>query len=133
MANDLFNIELTEEEELFIDFLYNEQANPSCDPNVAAELAGLPKGISINRLMRKIKAIIQDDTQNYFLARSAFAAKQVVTIAGMSNPHPMADKVLAACGQILDRAGITKKDRAEVELKMPEGVIILPPLDTPKT
>lgn len=122
--------ELTEQEELFIQLLFDEEINPDNDPEVALELAGYPKGTSYIRLLRDIKSTIQDDVQNYFLAKSAMAAKQLTRIAGGQLQSPFADKLISACTQVLDRAGVTKKDRQELEIKAPEGIVILPPLNS---
>lgn len=121
--------DLTDQEILFIELLFNEQANPEMDAEFAKREAGYPESVSVQKLLRKLKPALQDDTQNYLLSKAPLAARALTKVLNMDNPSPAADKVLSAAAQILDRAGISKKEKQEVEIKVPEGIVILPALN----
>lgn len=40
---------------------------------------------------------------------------------------PGAKNIIAAAATLLDRGGVTKVEKSEVEVKVPDGVLILPP------
>jgi hypothetical protein len=54
------------------------------------------------------------------------AVKKVLDV--LDNPHKQGAKTqLDAAQSILDRAGIAKRERLEVEVKAPSGLVFLPP------
>lgn len=121
--------DLTQQEEVFLEALFDESLNPDGCPEKAKMIAGYKKSDSVIKIIRKIKDTYQDDMQNYFLSSSVKAGKKIVNLLEAKNPPPNSDKVLSAAIQILDRAGVTKKDKQEVEVKVPEGIIVLPALN----
>jgi hypothetical protein len=122
--------DLTEQELLFLELLFDEDLNPWCDPEVARDGAGYPKTVSAKQLMRKLKPLMQEDTQSYLLTKAPLAAKILTDVLKSDNPSPSVDKLISAATQVLDRAGITKKDKQEVEVKVPDGILILPALNS---
>jgi hypothetical protein len=121
--------DLTDQEQLFLEILFNEETNPFFDPEFAKQEAGYPASVSSQRLMRRLKSVMQEDVQSYLLGKAPLAAKVITNILKDENPSPSMDKLISAASQVLDRAGITKKDKQEIEIKAPEGIIILPPLN----
>lgn len=121
-------MDLTPQEELFIDALFDTELNPDNDPDIAKQVAGYPASMSAVRVLRTIKGRLQDDVQSYFLSRAPLAARKVTELMRQDNPAPGSEKILAAAVQVLDRAGVTKKDKQEIEVTLPIGVIPLPPI-----
>lgn len=118
--------ELTDKQQLFLDTLFNEELNPDMCPKIARDVAGYVDNVSVTSIISGIKASLQDDMQSFFLSNSPAAAKKIISIMSDKNPSPNSDRVLSAASQILDRAGVSKKDKQEVELKLPDGIVILP-------
>lgn len=123
--------ELTPQQELFLEALFDEELNPSADHNLAKEVAGYNPSTSTRSIMAAIKTSLQDDVQNYFLLNSPRAAKEIVNIMTNDNPIPGSEKVLAAAVQILDRGGVTKPEKQQVEVQHSIGVVLLPALEEP--
>ena len=121
-------MDLTPQEELFIDALFDTELNPDNDPDIAKQVAGYPASMSAVKVLRTIKGRLQDDVQSYFLSRAPLAARKVTELMKQDNPAPGSEKILAAAVQVLDRAGVTKKDKQEIEVTLPIGVIPLPPI-----
>lgn len=123
--------ELSNQELLFLEILFDESFNPYCDPEIAKQGAGYPDHVSAKTLMRKLKSVMQEDVQGYLLTKAPLAAKVLTDILRDGNPSPAVDKLISAATQILDRSGVTKKDKQEVEIKVPDGILILPALNSP--
>jgi hypothetical protein len=123
--------DLTPQQELFLEALFDEELNPSSDHTLAKEIAGYPPTTSVRSIMTAIKTSLQDDVQNYFLLNSPRAAKEIVNIMTNDNPIPGSEKVLAAAVQILDRGGVTKPEKQQVEVQHSIGVVLLPALEEP--
>lgn len=121
--------ELNYQDELFLEYLFDIEQNPAGNPEVAKQLAGFPEDETVAKILRRIKGEYQEEMQNYFLSISPKAATMLFDIAVGKRPVHNAQHVITACKDILDRAGVTKKDRQEIELTLPEGVIILPELN----
>ncbi len=120
--------DLTEQQQLFLDAISDSVNNPTADVEIAKELAGYPPTYSTPRLIRELSKALEEDIRFYLLGRSLFAAKKMFELASDPNPLPGSEKVLNAAKEILDRAGITKKDKIELETTGPIHVIELPPL-----
>ena len=121
---------LTEQERIFIDALYDPEINPFHDPDIAKKVAGYDSNVSCVSIMRKVKEQVKDDTHNYFVSRSPYAAKLIHDIASSKINVPGQDKLLNAAVQILDRAGIVKKEKQQLEVKASDGIVIIPAINT---
>lgn len=120
--------DLTEQQQLFLDAMADEINNPTSDVEVAKEFAGYPPTYSSVKLIRELSKALEEDIRFYLLGRSLFAAKKMFELASDPNPLPGSEKILNASKEILDRAGITKKDKIELETTGPIHVIELPSL-----
>lgn len=116
-------------QELFIQTLFDEENNPTQSFEVAKQVAGYPESESITTILGRIKGELQDSMQDYMLSRAPIAINKLLAIIEGKEHIVNSDKVLAACKEILDRAGVSKKDKQEIEVTMPEGVIVLPALN----
>ena len=128
-SNSNNNKDLSDIDRLFLNCLFNADVNPTFDPEVARQLAGYTDE-SLQSIIRRLKAEYQNEVQNYFLSLSSFAAGKLKELSSGSIVSVNADKVHKAATEILDRAGISKKDKQEIEFTSTDGVLILPALQS---
>jgi hypothetical protein len=120
--------DLSEKDQIFLDCLFNVEVNPELDPKVAHTLAGYDKSETLQKVIRRLHAEYRQEAQNYALSLAHHALQKLNHLVTGNAIVPNADKVHKAATELLDRAGITKKDRQEVEISSGEGVLILPPI-----
>ena len=113
--------ELTERQQSFLDNLINTGG----DPKKAAELAGYAEG-SYTQVVKALKEEIIE-LASHILAQSApKAAIKLVDVMDSEEPIPQASVRLQAAQTILDRIGLGKTERMNVDHKVSGGVFILP-------
>lgn len=113
--------ELNEQQRKFIEVLLGE-ANGS--PTRAKEMAGYSKNYPTKELMSTLKEHIIEATQLYIAMHAPKAAMAV--IGGIDDPTELGIKEkLAAAKDLLDRAGVVKTEKLEVQSS--GGIMILPP------
>lgn len=118
--------ELTEQEQKFIDALYGEAEG---DPETAKVLAGYPKGTSLRTIVSRLSDDVVREVQS-FIAINAWKAHKALSRV-IDNPSGLGSaNLVAAANSVLDRAGITKKDKIELPLDTPMAILILPPKNT---
>ena len=116
---------LTDSQEKFLDALFGEAKG---NPKKAGELAGYsehsyPKGL------RNLKSEIVSRAETYLATHSAKAATKMVDMLDEDGTTPQASIRMEAAKQILDRIGIAKKEKLDVNVKALHGLFILPPKD----
>ena len=116
--------ELTLKQQSFLDHLI------SCggDPKKAAELAGYAE----NGHYEVIKALKNEiiDLASGILAQSApKAAMKLVEVMNSDQPIPQANLRLQAAQTILDRTGLGKQERLDVNNNVQGGLFIIPAKD----
>lgn len=115
----------TDMQQKFLDVLFNEAEG---DFNAAKKLAGYAL-TNKDWLTEKLQKAVVELASNYLATNSARAAYAMVRI--MDNPDEIgSDKKLAAAKEILDRSGLTKIERLQVNSDKPIGIFVLPPKDT---
>ena len=115
--------ELSEQHKKFLDALFNE-ANGSIA--AAKRLAGFSEGYSTKQLTNYLKEEIIEATQLYIAMSAPRAAMAVVS--GITDPTELGIKEkLNAAKDLLDRAGLGKTDKVQVEST--NGLMILPAKD----
>ena len=113
--------ELTEKQQSFLDNLVKTGG----DPKRAAELAGYAEG-SYTYVIKSLKEEIID-LASHILAQSApKAAMKLVNVMDSEEPIPQASVRLQAAQTILDRTGLGKTDRVDINHTTNGGVFILP-------
>ena len=113
--------ELTERQQSFLDILIHTGG----DPKKAAELAGYAEG-SYTQVVKALKEEIIE-LASHILAQSApKAAIKLVDVMDSEEPIPQASVRLQAAQTILDRIGLGKTERMNVNHKVNGGVFILP-------
>ena len=111
---------LTEQQQKFLDVLFKE-ANG--DPLKAKKLAGYSDNISTPTLLKSLKDEVLDLTKTYLALNAPKAA--FALIGGIDNPTELGLKEkLGAAKDILDRVGVVKTEKVQVEAG--PGLMILP-------
>ena len=116
---------LTNTQEKFLDVLFGEAKG---DPKKAGELAGYSEH-SYPKVLRNLKSEIVSRAETYLATHSAKAATKMVDMMDEDGTTPHANIRLEATKQILDRIGIAKKEKLDVNLKAVQGLFILPAKD----
>ena len=113
---------LTERQQLLIDALMTESGG---DIRAAMEIAGYSKHTSIKEAIEPIKEHVVEASQLMVAMNAPKAAHGLTNV--ITDPSALgARNVVAAAREVLDRAGVVKKE--QVEVRGPEGgIFILPP------
>tara|TARA_R110001592_G_scaffold357581_1_gene661074 strand:+ start:196 stop:582 length:387 start_codon:yes stop_codon:yes gene_type:complete len=112
--------ELTEKQEDFLGYLVESGG----DPKKAAELAGYSGNHW--QVVKSLKNEIIDLASNILAESAPQAALKLVEVMNSNQPVPQANVRLQAAQTILDRIGLGKTDRLDVNHKVQGGVFILP-------
>lgn len=90
-------------------------------------------GYSEHTATRKILTGVQDHFIEYvgyeLMVQMPKAVQALVT--QLESPSPMGATQIAAAREVLDRAGLTKKEKAVHEISAPNGLFILPAKSKP--
>jgi phage terminase small subunit len=115
------NKELTIMQQSFLDHLV------SCngDTKRAADLAGYAEG-SYTSVVKALKTEIIELAENILAQNAPKASLKLVEVMDSTNPIPQANVRLQAAQTLLDRVGIGKTDKLDVNLQNSNGLFILP-------
>ena len=115
------NKELTIMQQSFLDHLV------SCngDTKRAADLAGYAEG-SYTSVVKALKTEIIELAENILAQNAPKASLKLVEVMDSTNPIPQANVRLQAAQTLLDRVGIRKTDKLDVNLQNTNGLFILP-------
>jgi hypothetical protein len=116
---------LTNSQEKFLDALFGEARG---DPKKAGELAGYSEH-SYPKVLRNLKSEIVSRAENYLATHSAKAAAKMVDMLDEDGTTPHANIRMEAAKQILDRIGIAKKEKIDINMQAVHGLFILPAKD----
>ena len=116
---------LTDSQEKFLDALFGEAKG---NPKKAGELAGYSDH-SYPKVVRSLKSEIVSRAEGYLATHSAKAATKMVDMLEEDGTTPHAAIRLEAAKQILDRIGIAKKEKIDINMKAVHGLFILPAKD----
>ena len=114
------NKQLTKKQQKFLDCLIETSGNPK----EAAELAGYSG--NHYQVVKSLKNEIIDLATDVLAHSAPEAAFKLVDIMQTDRPIPQIANKLQAAQTILDRVGVTKKERLEVNHNTSGGVFILP-------
>ena len=121
--------ELTEKQQSFLEHLVETQG----DAKKAAELAGYKS--HYHHVVKTLKTEILELTQEVLANSAPRAAFKLVEIMDASKPVIQANNKLAAAQTLLDRVGVTKVDKVDVNHTVNSGIFLMPdkaPLDLPE-
>ena len=117
---------LTEQQQKLLDALSGEAQG---DIKAALQVAGY-KDTSYYAVVKSLRQEIID-TANTILAHSApKAAKKLVDVLESDEPIPQVNAKLQAAQTLLDRVGVAKTERINIDHNVNGGLFILPQKDT---
>jgi len=111
---------LTEKQQLFLDNLVETGG----DFKKSAELAGYSG--NHYQVLKSLKEEVVDLAQNVLAREAPTAAFKIIEVMKSNKPIPQANNKLAAAQTILDRVGVAKTDRIDVNHNTGGGIFILP-------
>ena len=114
------NKTLTKKQQTFLDCLITTNG----DPRQAAELAG--DSVNHYQVIGALKNEIIDLATNVLANSAPEAAFKLVEIMNTNKPMPQIQNKLQAAQAILDRVGVVKKERLDINHNVSGGVFILP-------
>lgn len=117
--------ELTEKQQSFLNHLVDTNG----DAKKAAELAGYTS--HYHHVVKTLKSEILELTQEVLANSAPKAAFKLVEIMDSKKPIIQANNKLAAATTLLDRVGVSKVDRVDVNHNVNSGGIFLMPDKTP--
>ena len=113
----------TSKQQAFLDALY---ANSTGDINQAMVSAGYKEGAGSTALVKSLKNEILE-IANLILTRNApKAANKLVNIMDSDAPIPQANQKLNAAQSLLDRVGLVKENRLQVDHNVTGGIFVMP-------
>lgn len=115
---------LTEREEKFLEALFGEAKG---DPSKARRLAGYPNNKPVNSIIKELKEEILERIQFQLASKAPEAVFTLVELMTETIPSPNAKVRLAAALALLDRAGIVKVEKKQVDHTYKGGIALLPP------
>ena len=115
--------QLTEKQEKFLTLFWNSKCNG--EPKELAIEAGYSDASSYSAI-RSLEKEILELTKVFLVQHAPKAARQIVDVMTSDEPiRGVKDKLLAAT-TVLDRVGLVKKDKMEVEHTHQGGVFLIP-------
>lgn len=114
--------QLTERQQALLNHLAGEAQG---DIRTAMRMAGYSDSTSIQEAVKPIKDEIIETTTMMVATSSPKAASKLISV--LDNPAELGAKnIVAAAKELLDRAGVVKTEKVEVDSKQ-GGMFILPP------
>ena len=119
------NKELTKQQEQFLEALFGEAKG---NPKQAGEIAGYSAS-SYTKVVKALKDEILERAEYSLAFNSAKAVKGLVNALDDDGTTPGASIRMEASKQILDRVGIVKREKVDINAQVAHGIFILPPKD----
>ena len=113
--------ELTVKQKTFLDSLIECEGNAK----QAAELAGYAEG-SYTSVVKSLKKEILDISEGILAQNAPNAAMKLVNIMDSDEPIPQANIRLQPVQTLLDRVGLSKTDKLNLNVEGSNGIFILP-------
>lgn len=121
LYNKSMKKELTTKQQSFL----NNLVETGGDPKLAAELAGYAPNTHW-QVTKALKNEIIDMASNILAQSAPKAAMKLVQVMDSDSPTPQANVKLQAAQTILDRIGLGKADKLDVNHKVEGGIFLLP-------
>ena len=112
--------ELTEKQQSFLKHLVETQG----DAKQAAQLAGYSS--PYHHVVKSLKSEILEITKEVLASSAPKAAFKLVEIMESNRPIVQASNKLAAATTLLDRVGVVKVDRVDVNHNVGGGIFLMP-------
>ena len=114
--------ELTEKQKIFLSALFGE-ANG--EPRAAAEIAGYAP-TAYPKVVHGLKDQIIERAETVLAAHSPKAALSIANAIDDDGSIPGASIRMEAAKQVLDRVGLVKREKLDINAKVAHGIFILP-------
>lgn len=115
--------QLTEKQEAFLEFLFNEAGG---DVKLAAEMAGY-NPYAWSKVANALREEILERSEYQLALKAARAVKSIGdAMERDESTTPGVNTRVAAAKEILDRVGLAKKDRLQIETTSGNSIFILP-------
>ena len=111
---------LTDKQQLFLDNLIETQG----DARAAAELAGYSGGHY--QVLKALKNEVLELTKDVLAHNAPKAAFKLLEIMDSDKPIPQANNKLVAAQSLLDRVGVSKSEKLDINMQASSGIFILP-------
>ena len=111
---------LTDKQQLFLDNLIETQG----DARAAAELAGYSGGHY--QVLKSLKNEVLELTKDVLAHNAPKAAFKLLEIMDSDKPIPQANNKLVAAQSLLDRVGVSKSEKLDINMQASGGIFILP-------
>ena len=116
------NRKLTVKQQVFLDVLFGEAEG---DPKLAMELAGY-QTTTFHALLESLHDEIIKNAEQFIAFHAPAAAMGLTSILLGQDDKPNTNARMEAARQILDRAGIVKKDKMDITVDSEKGIFIFP-------
>jgi hypothetical protein len=113
---------LTDKQQKFLDILFGEAEG---DPQKAMELAGYVSS-RFHDLLESLHDEIIHKAEQFIAMHAPAAAMGLTGILLGTDDKPNTNARMEAARQILDRAGIVKKDKMDINIDSEKGIFIFP-------
>ena len=117
--------ELTDQQKSFLTALFGSAKG---NPKKAGEIAGYSEH-SYPKVIRALKDEIIQRAEEVMASYSPKATMGLVNALDEDGSTPNASIRVEAAKQILDRVGLTKKEKVDINVRSVSGIFILPPKD----
>lgn len=113
---------ITDKQKLFLEVLFDKAEG---DPRKAMELAGYV-GTQFHDLLESLHAEIISKAEKFIAFHAPAAAMGLTSVLLGTDDKPNTNARMEAARQILDRAGIVKKDKMDITVDSEKGIFIFP-------
>ena len=113
---------LTDKQKTFLSVLFGEAQG---DPRTAAEIAGYAP-TSYPKVVHGLKDQIIERAETVLAAHSPKAALSIANAIDDDGSIPGASIRMEAAKQVLDRVGLVKREKLDINAKVAHGIFILP-------
>ena len=117
---------LTERQQKFIDALFADANGNIRDAKV---IAGYSPNTNNQEIIQSLKEEILSKAEYYLALHSGKAVQGIVDALEEDGKTPGVNIRMEAAKQILDRVGIVKKDKIDINAQVAHGIFILPAKD----
>ena len=112
--------ELTNKQQLFLDSLVETQG----DPKKAAAIAGYSGGHY--QVLKALKNEVLELTKDVLAHNAPKAAFKLLEIMESDRPIPQANNKIVAAQSVLDRVGVSKTEKLDVNHQVSAGIFLMP-------
>tara|TARA_R100001510_G_scaffold8179_1_gene6317 strand:+ start:1203 stop:1604 length:402 start_codon:yes stop_codon:yes gene_type:complete len=116
---------LTDKQQQFLDILFTKAKG---DPKKAGEIVGYSPNHHL-QVVKSLKEEILSKAEYYLALHSGKAVQGIVDALEEDGKTPGVNIRMEAAKQILDRVGIVKKDKIDINAQVAHGIFILPAKD----